>query len=338
MCDCKPGATTNERSSRAADQADRTANIARKAGFVNFVCQSVMTKSDRHTAVCLVQLAASLAAGFKPLVGTFRVAWQSDMYTHILLVMPVSAALIAWERRRLRKMQKWNLRLGPVILVVGMAIVFCEQLRFFWLSSDERLAIQMFALVLAWIGIAVVCFGSQTCRAMLFPLLFLFGLVPIPEAAVNIIISLLQEWSAWSAHALFALFNVPISQQGVQLTVPGLTIEVARECSSIRSTSVLILTAPVLAYVLLRSPWRRVLIIFLAIPLSIAKNGLRIFTIVMLGTKVDSGYLTGKLHQEGGILFFVLTLMVEFAVLLLLRRGEAMPAGMRLSYVHSVGA
>jgi exosortase/archaeosortase family protein len=66
------------------------------------------------------------------------------------------------------------------------------------------------------------------------------------------------------------------------LSIPGLEIEVARECSSIRSSLMLFVTAMVLAHLFLRSWWRKALVAAAVIPLSVAKNGLRIFTIVEL--------------------------------------------------------
>jgi exosortase/archaeosortase family protein len=85
----------------------------------------------------------------------------------------------------------------------------------------------------------------------------------------------------------------------------------------------LLVTTMVLAQLLLRSPWRKALLICMAVPLSVAKNGLRIFTIAMLGTRVDPKFLTGKLHRDGGIVFFTIALLATFALLWVLRRGEA---------------
>jgi exosortase/archaeosortase family protein len=78
----------------------------------------------------------------------------------------------------------------------------------------------------------------------------------------------------------------------------------------------------VLAQLLLRSPWRKALVIAVAVPLSVAKNGLRISTIAMLGTRVDPGFLNGKLHHDGGIVFFAIALGVIFFLLWILRRTE----------------
>ena len=63
-------------------------------------------------------------------------------------------------------------------------------------------------------------------------------------------------------------------------------------------------------------------VVAFAIPLSVAKNGLRIFTIGMLGTRVDRSFLTGRFHHNGGIVFFLIALAVIFILLWILRRGE----------------
>jgi exosortase len=141
---------------------------------------------------------------------------------------------------------------------------------------------------------------------------------------------LLQIGSAWSAHAFFAAIGVPVFQQGVLLTIPGLTVQVAQECSSIRSSSMLIVTALVMAQVLLCSFWRKALVVSVAVPLSVFKNGLRIFIIAMLGTRVDPGYLTGRLHHQGGAIFLAMALGGTFVLLWFLRRGEHLALASRL--------
>ena len=281
-----------------------------------------MMKVNQHFAVCLMLLAASIIIGWKPIIETFALSWQNNDYTHVLLILPICTVLILLERKHLQRTREWDFQLGPLILAAAVAIAFSA---WFWspaFSADEQLAMQMFALVLSWIGIFVICFGQPSCGRLLFPLLFLFGLVPLPRFALDFMIAFLQQGSVWSTHAFFALFDVPTAQHGIQLTIPGLTIDVAPACSSIRSSSMLVVTTMLLAHVILRSTWRKSLIVALSIPLSIAKNGLRIFTIAMLGTRVDPAYLTGRLHHQGGILFFLAALIIEIFMILLLRRQE----------------
>jgi exosortase len=281
-----------------------------------------MIRLERHQTGFLAIAAGTLLVGWRPLFQTFALSLRNNEYTQILLILPISAVLIFLERRSLQTLSNWSFRAGAALLAVAVAIACSIGLTSYPLTVDVRLSLEMLALVLSWVGSFVLCFGTRASRAVLFPLLFLFALVPLPDFALNFIITLLQDGSAWSAHVLFAAFGVPVVQAGVLLTIPNLTIHVAQECSSIRSSSMLFVATLVLTEVLLRSPWRKTLVIFLAIPLSVAKNGIRIFTIAMLGTRVDPGYLTGRLHHQGGILFFLIALIAIFAMIGFFRKRE----------------
>ncbi len=281
-----------------------------------------MTKSPPPEQSLLLLLAVSITLGWRPLLDTFTLALREDQYTHIILILPLSAALILSEWRSLRPMVARNFRTGFPLLVIAVLLVGVVKWRSATLPSDVRLSIEMFALVLSWIAAFVLCFGSRVSRSVLFPLCFLFGLVPFPQVVLNEIVDLLQQGSAIAAYALFVAVGVPATQNGILVTIPGLTVEVAQECSSIRSSSMLLVTTMVLAHVLLRSPWRKLLAIVFAVFLSVAKNVLRIFTIAMLGTRVDPAFLTGRLHRQGGIVFFMIALIAVFVLLWIFRKGE----------------
>jgi exosortase/archaeosortase family protein len=61
----------------------------------------------------------------------------------------------------------------------------------------------------------------------------------------------------------------------------------------------------------------------------IVKNGIRIATLTILAQYVDSGFLYGRLHHEGGVVFFLIGLALLLPVFLLLQRGEAPRAAVR---------
>jgi exosortase len=281
-----------------------------------------MTKLAKYLAEMALLCAVSVLIGWRVLFDTFALSLHDDEYTHILLILPISAALIFLKWRSLKTTFAPSVRVGFAFLAIAVLIACSALVWSTLLPSDVQLSIRMFALVLWWIGAFVLCLGSRASLSVLFPLLFLFGMVPFPRLVLNVIIALLQQWSAWTAYAFFAVFGIPVTQDGVLLTIPGLTLQVAQECSSIRSSSMLLVTTMVLAQLLLRSPWRKALVIGLAVPLSVAKNGLRIFTIAMLGTKIDRGYQTGRFHHQGGIVFFAIALIGVFALLWIFRRGE----------------
>ncbi len=168
----------------------------------------------------------------------------------------------------------------------------------------------------------VTCFGTNAARRLLFPLSFLFLLIPIPSFLLLKIVQSLQHGSAIAASLLFSAAGVPVSRTGVLVSIPGLTVEVARECSSIRSSLMLLVTTMVLTHVLLRTTWKQMLVVLLVVPLSVAKNGIRIFTLGILATRVDPSYLRGHLHHDGGIIFLMLALAIIGIVIWLLRRHE----------------
>ena len=55
------------------------------------------------------------------------------------------------------------------------------------------------------------------------------------------------------------------------------------------------------------------------------KNGLRIFSLGVLATKVDPSFLTGRFHRQGGIIFLLIALVAIFLLIWILRRGESEP-------------
>ncbi|HXY06876.1 MAG TPA: exosortase/archaeosortase family protein [Terriglobales bacterium] len=274
-----------------------------------------------HTVSFAVLFAVSLILWHRPVINTFTLATSDDGYTHILLILPLTLGLIArdWSERDFQP-RFWV----PAVSVMLAALLLLVWVRWGSLggTSDLGLAVAMVGLIAWWIASFDFCFGPTALRAFRFPLYFLFWMVPVPAIAMQAVVVGLQRGSALAAQFIFAIVRTPVSREAMTLHIPGLDLEVAAECSSIRSSLMLLVTTMVLAQVLLRTPWRKVLVVLLALPLAAAKNGLRIFTIGMLSTRVDPAFLTGRLHREGGIIFFLITLAVIFLLIWFLRRGE----------------
>jgi exosortase len=271
--------------------------------------------SLRFVLLCVI----SLVVGWHSLFSTLVLALRVDEYTHLLLIVPISVSLIFSERDLLKLAPGPAVGLGSFLLIAAILIgVFSRTIS----QIDVELSFNMLAIVIWWIGSFVLCFGSHVARLFLFPLCFLFWLVPIPAPLLEKIVAIWQHGSAISASLLFSTLGIPNTQDGVMLSIPGLNLEVAQECSSLRSSLMLIVTSMVLAQLFLRSFWRKTVVVLAAIPLSIAKNGVRIFTISMLGTRVDPGFLHGNLHRHGGIVFFLLALGAVVLLLWLLNRSE----------------
>jgi exosortase len=184
------------------------------------------------------------------------------------------------------------------------------------------LALLIFALVMSWMACIISCYGRMVFAGLLFPFLFLFLLVPAPPFVLDKAVVFLQGASTEATYALFNLVRLPVLKNGFILSFPSLRIEVAKECSGIRSSIMLLITGLILSHLFLRSLWSKIVFVLFIVPLSVAKNAIRIFTLSMLGMYVDPGFLYGSLHHQGGIVFFLIALGGLMAMLFAMQKIE----------------
>lgn len=207
-------------------------------------------------------------------------------------------------------------------------------------------SLQFFALVLAmyWIASFVFFHGIPVAKQLLFPLAFLFLAIPLPTALMARAVAVLQQGSADTVYFLFKADGIPVYRQGFQFALPGVDIRVADECSGIRSSTALFVTATLAGHLFLRSGWTQLLLSLLAVPIAIFKNAVRIFTISWLGVYVNAGFLHGRLHRYGGLPFSVISVGLLLPLLFALRRCEASngsfvnatPNGLSNKEVHEI--
>jgi exosortase C (VPDSG-CTERM-specific) len=159
-------------------------------------------------------------------------------------------------------------------------------------------------------------------RAAAFPVGFLVFLVPMPDAAVTWLELASAAASAEAAAMYFAVSGTPLVRHGTVFELPGIVLQVAQECSGIRSSWVLFITSILASNLFLRSPWRRLVLVAFVIPLGILRNGFRVFVIGMLCVHVGPHMIDSVIHHKGGPIFFALSLVPLFGLLWWLRRGE----------------
>jgi len=251
-----------------------------------------------------------------------RFSFQQELYSHTILLPLITTSLVVLERKRIfsHVETRWGVGLG--LLVAGAVFYWFGQRYSASSSENDQLAIAIFSVVVIWAGGFVLCYGIRALRAGLFPVLLLVLMTPIPDFFLNRAIFWLQTGSAEVSYALFQLVGVPVLRTGFIFSLPGVTIEIARECSGIRSSVAMLITSLLAGHLFLRSVWTKAALVVATLPLLIVKNGIRIVTLSLLSIYVDPGFLTGRLHHEGGVLFFLLALVILAPVLWLLQKSE----------------
>jgi exosortase len=281
----------------------------------------------------LVWLVLAIAAWWPALRALVRAAIGDENYSYTLLVLGVSVVLLALDRwdsvgaAGLRPdgqpgaaVPTWVL-LGVLCLALLGAAWFNFRVPF--RGGDSSLAISIFLWISFLLAAFVYTCGWETFSRQRFPWMFSLLAVPPPDRVIDTLTIALQWSSADAAYLLFRLFHIPVVRDGLVFSFSRIDIEVARECSSIRSSTILFVTTLVLAQLFLKSTRGKWIVVLLSLPVAVVKNGVRIFTLSLLAEYVSTSWLDGWFHHQGGFIFLALGLGIMLTLIWLMGRAEA---------------
>lgn len=254
-------------------------------------------------------------------------AYVSGEVSYLMLIPFIGAWILVVDHRKIFRDLSYDRALGAGLFSCAVCVGLIASLVSGGSPSNLRLSSLILALVMIWMSGFLLLFGKAASKAASFPLLFLLLMVPLPQSLLNRTIYILQTGSAWITGAFFDLFGVPALREGFVFHLPGVNIEVTQECSGIRSSMVLLILALIVAHFYLLTFWKKALFVIFGLFIMILKNGIRIATLTLLAMYVDPSFLTGRLHHQGGIVFFLVGLVLLLPVLWLLQRGEYPKSG-----------
>jgi exosortase len=267
---------------------------------------------------------------YDPFRELINLSFRSELYSHVILIPLVSGYFVYIRRKALFSEAHHSYKVGGAIAALAILFYGVGMGQRMILGRNDTLSLMIFSAVLFWIGGFIFFYGVKTFKIASFPLLFLVFMIPIPSRVVDVSISFLQFCSAEVAYGFFKLTGVSILREGFTFHLPGLSIEVAEQCSGIRSSIALFITSIIAGQLFLRRGWKKLILAISIFPITILKNGLRIVTLSLLGVYVDPGILSSELHKSGGIPFFVVALILLAPVLWVLRKSETEKEGARI--------
>lgn len=268
---------------------------------------------------CLVALFVLFA---NPLSDLVRFAWDSSLYSHTPLIPFLSAYLI-WTRRADVPAAGHSALGIAAMCSVASAALLATYFAAGPFTIDTSLAFTLGSFVLLVIASVAGFLGAAVFRFCAFPLSLLFFMLPFPTSWLATIDLGLQHGSAVATYGMFKLARMPFLYSDLVFRLPGISLQIAPECSGIRSTLVLLITSLVASQWFLRGRWTRIALVAFVIPLALLRNGFRVFTLGELCVHVSPKVLDSPLHHQGGPIFFALSLIPFAFALWLLRRREA---------------
>jgi len=266
--------------------------------------------------------AVFVSALFGPLRDLVQMSMRSDTFSYIPFIPVISAYLMYSDRQMIFSQKGSASAFGFLLIGIGILLLVIGGIRDNRLAHQDHLTLTTISMVLIWIGGFTLCYGIGSLRVAVFPLIFLFFMVPIPGVVLDKIILFFQTGSAEAAYGFFQATGIPVTRDGFVFHLVTTDIEVAKECSGIRSSLSLLITGVLAANFFLRSGWSRVLLVISTVPITMLKNGFRIASLSILGAYVDERILASDLHRRGGIVFFILALFLVWLEIVLLRKAE----------------
>jgi EpsI family protein len=218
-----------------------------------------------------------------PLRRTYE-SWNSDhgYNANGLWIFIGCMLLLFWIRKKLQKLPKKIDYVG-LFFVVGALL---------WSLAFKRGDINAMQTI-GFIGLVWAIFyylgGWLMAKAVTFPLLLSLFTVQwgLGSSVVSLKMRVLStQIACWFVNVTGAPFGIQVLRQGTNVSMvdlPDLAFDVAAACSGLQSlvmTSVLCL---LMSYLMLKTWWKRLIMVLLIVPIAILNNSLRIVLIAYFG-------------------------------------------------------
>jgi len=282
------------------------------------ITSKTLPSINRETLMVIMKIAAltltAIILFFQDLIIIFSDALRSEATSYVL-VIPFLLAYLVYRKRKMIKASfalespKLFQRI-PINEVVGSLLLLASFL-LYWYGSYTFTPLEYHVLTLpVYVSACVlILFSTQTLKQLLFPIVFLFLLVPPPEEIFYNIGALLSEFSSELAYNLLKLFGLPVSltaelgtptifvtqQDGTVIT---LSVDVA--CSGIYSLIGFLIFALFAAYIIRDKTWKKALVFFIGFPLIYLLNVFRITIMGVIGYYYGENLVLTVFHLVGG--------------------------------------
>jgi exosortase len=257
-------------------------------------------RSRVHTAELTVFLAILVGALYWKILRALGIQWWDDAnYSHGFLVPLFSLYLIWLQRAGLRTLPRTGSISGLPVIVASIGILVLGDLA----AENFLMRSSLIGLVA---GLILFHLGTAVFRAVLFPLAFLFFMVPLPGVLFYAVTFPLQrlaaEQAAWTLDAL----GIPVLLDGNIIHLAQISLGVTEACSGIRSLISLFAGAVAWAYLLLPGGWWvRVAFVAATVPITIFANAARVVLTGLIGQQFGVEYASGFFHEFAGLAIYL---------------------------------
>lgn len=253
---------------------------------------SLPSTERQFTLLALGVAAVPLAVLFTPTFVRLVGLWETDPnYSHGYAV-PFIFAWLIWRHFREAGWPRQG-EVGPGLFnVAAGCVVHLAAVLTAWPPFD------FFALVLILRGLAITAGGRDWARGLMFPILFLFFMFPLPATWTGTAALWLQDAVSRAAAGLLDPFIVCL-RKGNSLYLAGVPdrLIVGEECSGLRQMVAFVALAALIGHLSRRPPTFGILLVLLAVPIALAANVIRVLLMAVGAINFGTDWLHGLMHH-----------------------------------------
>lgn len=274
----------------------------------------VVVPTDRALWISVAVALAALLAVYAPVIAEMAAEWATFPSLSHGFVVPLVSAYLIWRRRGLIRAEPFgSARAGLAVLTVALGLLVVG------LLTGESLVSRL-SLPLALLGLILYLTGSRVTGHVWPAIAYLLFMIPFPYLPLREITLHSRLLEAGVTARTLQWLGVPVTQQGVMLHLPSITLEVADGCSAVRAIPALVALG--VAYAHLQpeaAAWIRLTLALSAAPLGLVANLVRLVLTILAAYYIGAVTLTSPFHRFGGTVVFMA------AVVLLAVLGWVLP-------------
>jgi len=260
----------------------------------------------------MLAAAGAFALLYKDVVVKLVHDWATDdNYSHGFFIVPL-AVYFAWERREeLAATRPRPAMWGLAVILGSLATLVAGVL-------GAELFLTRASIIGLFGGVTLFVYGARHLRMLLFPLMFLILMIPIPAILFNQIAFPLHLLASPFGTLVLAGLHIPVLREGSVIVLSHSTLEVAEACSGIRSLISLLTLGLVYGHFSDPRPGIKVALAAATVPIAIVANGLRVAGTGVAAHAIGPEAAEGFFHTFSGWMVFVAAFAMLVPVRLML--------------------
>jgi exosortase A len=243
-------------------------------------------------------------------------------FSHGFLIPLVSLYFVYEKRKELAVFNRSGNWIGLPLLLFGIVLLLLGDL------ATEYFTMR-FSILIVLGGIILFLLGEEFLKTLLFPLVFLIFMIPIPSILMDRITFPMQLFASKVAARSLYLIGIPVLREGNIIQLANTSLEVAEACSGIRSLISLLALSVVFAYFSQNTTWKRIVLVLSTFPIAIIANAARVTGTGILAHYYGDQVAQGFFHGFSGWILFVVAFICLFLLGAMLSRMKKVNKEMR---------